>query len=324
LPGARCTRAVKLRILLTALLGTAVALVPVPASAKGPTEVEITGPGLEEPIRLDGAGDSRNPAGALKDLTGVFLPLTSSATSFAPTPPQDDLGPRYVATFSTDFDDTRVRQELYPFADGGPVVHMASGQPFHGQTTPRSGGWRRVDAGLEDLLISVGVPAPGRGEQWSTYRVRDHGLSISYPPAWRPASRPVAPSLVDPVIPLALGTYAFPTRGCGMAPGAALETLGRTDAFIAVYVGTGAVFGKTGFERPPRFSPDLPWRTGPGKCTENVQGTIRTLHFEVGDQQLMAMVAVGPDASAKRQATVYRILDTLTVASPSSPPAPAG
>jgi len=188
----------------------------------------------------------------------------------------------------------------------------------------RYGGWRQADPALTELLTSVGVPTLAERKGWSTARNREHGLSISYPPAWRPAWRPVAPSLVDPVIPLALGTYTFPTRGCGMAPGPALETLGKKDAFIAIYVGTGAVFGKTGFERPPRFSPEVPWRTGPGKCAENVRGTIRTLHFEVGEQRLMVLVAVGPEASPEREHTVYRILETLTVASPSSPPAPAG
>ncbi|MGH8986210.1 MAG: hypothetical protein ACRDY6_20390 [Acidimicrobiia bacterium] len=313
----------KLRILVAALLGTAVALVPVPASAKGPTEVEITGPGLEKPIHLQGAGDSRNPAGALTELTGVWLPFTHSGRSaFAAAPPQGDLGPRYVATFSTDFDDTMLRQELYPFAEGGPVVYAASGQALHGTET-RYGGWRRADPALTDVLVSVGVPT-GRGERWSTSRDREHGLSISYPPSWQPASSTVAPALMDPVVPLALGTYTFPTRGCGMAPGPALEALGPKDAFIAIYVGTGAVFAKTGLERPPRFGPELPWRTGERKCVRNVRGTVRTLHFEVGEQRLMVLAAIGHDVSARRENAVYRILDTLTVASPSSPPAPAG
>jgi hypothetical protein len=309
---------VKLRILVVTLLGTAVALVPLPASAKGPTAIEITGPGFDEVLRLD--RDSANTSHMQMLMETLYGP--PPAYRAAPT---EQLGPRYLVTFTMPWPegDEAIRQHVYPFADGGPLVRTPRGQTLYGEE--QASGWQRVDEPLDSLLVSLGAPAPpGADLEWLTYEDYEHGLSISYPPAWQPAASTVAPALIDPVIPLALGTYDFPTEGCGMAPGPALEALGAKDAFVAVYVGTGAVFGKTGFERPPRFSPDLPWRTGPGKCAENVQGTIRTLHFEVGQQRLMVMVAIGPEASPRRQETVYRILDTLTVASPSSPPAPAG
>ena len=44
---------------------------------------------------------------------------------------------------------------------------------------------------------------------------------------------------------------------------------------------------------------------------------VEPLRIEAG----MAMVGIGPEASAKRQETVYRILDTLTVESPPNGPA---
>jgi len=283
--------------------------VPLPASAKGPTAIEITGPGLDEPIRLDFRSGRTTTMSWHVDVA-----FGDPAYSTAPT---ERLGPRYAATFTLagpDRDQT-IRKHLYPFAESGPLVETPPGQTLYGEEL--ASGWQLADDTLDSQLVSLGVPAPaGADLEWLKYEDDDHGLSISYPPAWQAASSTVAPALVDPVIPLALGTYDFPSEGCGMAPGAALQALGPKDAFVAVYVGTGAVFQKTGLERPSRFGPDLPWYTGARKCVRNVKGTVRTLHFEVGEQRLMALVAVGPDASTRRQETAYRILDTLTVASP--------
>ena len=308
----------KLRILVVALLGTAVALVPVPASAKGPTAVEISGPGLDEPIRL--VRDSAISSQMQMLMETLYGPPPTHRAALTQQP-----RPRYLVAFTMPGPDgdEAMRQQLYPFAEGGPLVRTPPGQTLFGEA--RASGWQRGHDALDSLFVSLGAPAPAGAElEWLKYEDDEHGLSIAYPPAWQPASSTVAPALVDPVIPLALGTYDFPTDGCGMAPGPALEALGPQDAFVAVYVGTGAVFGKTGFERPPRFGPELPWRTGPRKCVRNVRGTVRTLHFEVGEQRLMVLAGIGREASARRQETVYRILDTLTVASPSSPPAPAG
>jgi hypothetical protein len=66
-------------------------------------------------------------------------------------------------------------------------------------------------------------------------------------------------------------------------------------------------------QRPTRFGPDLPWYVGPGKCAEDVRGTIRSLTFPDRGLRLDVMVAIGSDASIRRQEQAFRILDTLTV-----------
>jgi hypothetical protein len=302
---------VKLRILLTALLGTAVALVPLPVSAKGPTAIEITGPGLDEPIRLD-LGSAN---------TSHVQMLTE--TLYGPPPayrdaPTEQLGLRYLVTFtmpSSEGDDV-IRQHLYPFAEGGPLVRTPRGQTLYGEE--QASGWQRAGEPLDSLLVSFGAPAPrGADLEWLTYDDYEHGLSISYPPAWQPARSKVAPALVDPVIPLALGTYAFPTAGCGAVPGPALKAMGPKDAFIAVYVFGGmSTWGANVPTRPERFGPDLPWSEGPFKCTKNVRAHVRSLNFPDNGLRLDVMVALGPEVSPEREQTVYRILDTLTVAAP--------
>jgi hypothetical protein len=308
MPSARCTRAVKLRILVPLALATALVLVPTTASAKGPSEVEITGPGLEHPIHLE--RDSISP-----DQMSLLMDVGYSTFASYSAAPTERLGPRYVAriTMLGPAGDETVRKELYPFADGGPLVHTRAGQELHGRKV--ASGWDRADDRLDSLLVSVGVPAVTGAElEWLPYHDYEHGLSISYPPSWQPAKSTVAPLLVDPKIPLALGTYDFPTEGCGAGPAPALRAMGPKDAFVAVYVyGGSATWGPNVTERPTRFGPDLPWSEGPFKCGEDVRGTVRSLNFPDEGRQLDALIAFGPKASKRRQNQIYRILDTLTV-----------
>jgi hypothetical protein len=299
----------KRRVVVSLALATASVLVPTAASAKGPIPVVVDGPGLDEPIRL--------PGSAATELPTMLIGMIGVDGSQSVAAPTERLGPRYVATFtfmgpSAD-EKRRIRKQLYPFADGGPLVHTPRGQTLGGEQV--TGGWQRADDRLDSLLVSLGVPAPaGADLEWLTYHEYQHGLSISYPPSWQPARSKVAPVLLDPVIPVALGTYDFPTEGCGAVPGPALDALGRKDAFIAVYVFRGdASWGPTVSERPARFGPDLPWSAGPGKCADDIRGTIRSLSFPDRGLRLSVMIAIGEDASTRRQNEVYRILDTLTV-----------
>jgi hypothetical protein len=311
----------RLRMLVVVTIAGGLLLMPTPASAKGPNAVELTGPSLDEPIRIEPwteTGDGAGHVSALVQAARLFSAFGSRAAEIlAPEAPPGERGPRYVATYSmVGSNSTSIQQHLYPFADGGPLAYTPPDQSMFGASALGSG-WQRVDTSLDSLLVSFGVPAPpGADLEWLTDRDHETGLTISYPPAWQPANGTVAPLLVDPVIPLALGTYEFPTEGCGMGPGPALKALGPKDAFIAVYVFRGAATWAPMLpERPSQFGPDLPWSIGPGKCLDqdDVQGTIRTLMFQDGALQLKALVAMGSDASARRQEQTYRILDTLTV-----------
>jgi hypothetical protein len=132
-----------------------------PAQAKGIQSATITGPGLDEPIDFsppDGDG------GDLAALTAVWeampgQPRTSALMDEAPT---RQLGPQYRITwrFLIGPDDvTTIRQDLYPYADGGPLVHTPAGQPIFDQST--SGGWREAPVALRDRLRALGVPEAG-------------------------------------------------------------------------------------------------------------------------------------------------------------------
>jgi hypothetical protein len=132
-----------------------------PAQAKGIQSATITGPGIDDPIDFsppDGDG------GDLAALTGVWeaMPGQPQAPALMDQAPTAQLGPRFRITWRlvTGPDDvTAIRQDLYPYADGGPLVHTPVGQPIFAEST--SGGWREAPVALRDRLRAIGVPEAG-------------------------------------------------------------------------------------------------------------------------------------------------------------------
>ena len=146
--------AMKLRILVVAMLASGFLLTPTTASAKGVKDVTVSGAGLTTPIRL---GDSRS-ANDVAQRSG-FFPL--AADRFAASPPPGNLGPRYIATYRwlVGPDETvSMRQELYPFADVGALTYTPPGQ--NAFNSSRGGGWYQAGAELILLLVAAGVPVP--------------------------------------------------------------------------------------------------------------------------------------------------------------------
>jgi hypothetical protein len=148
-----------LRVLVAALLAAAIAFIPGAADAKGVTQVRISGPDLAKPIALgtEGAGYLAQTAG----LYGAFF-----ATGPPPTDPRlplEDLGRRYIATYTYSVPEQRterqatVRQELYPFAAGGAIAYTPRGQKLFNATCRST--WHR-DARLAPILIAAGLPPP--------------------------------------------------------------------------------------------------------------------------------------------------------------------
>ncbi len=173
-----------------------------------------------------------------------------------------------------------------------------------------------IVAGHRDRRVSTPPAATTSPAGWSTSRDLADGLSISYPRPWRPAISSLTPALVDPRVPIALGTYPLrPQRlgECDIVPQRALEALGPHDAFVAIYVYDGMATGDFRAHRPARFGPDLPWVEQHIQCTQNVHGHLGTLNFTDGGRHLSLLVAYGAKASTKRRHELYRILDTLTV-----------
>jgi hypothetical protein len=145
---------------LLLLLAVAALAVPSVAAAKGPDQATITGPGLDAPLSISGTEGSGD-LGVLVQGVGFF----PAAFDQSPDPmlnkrPAAYLGPRYQIVYRVPgphrVTDT-LRQDVYPYAKGGPVSYMKPGQPFWEQQT--RGGWFRGTAELKRMLIRAGLPA---------------------------------------------------------------------------------------------------------------------------------------------------------------------
>lgn len=145
---------------LVVLVAALALLLPAGASAKGPSEAQITGPGLASPLKITGVGEG-NASTDLGVLVtdGGFFPETfgQSPSPLLRTQPSN-LGPRYLVTYQVPGPVlASLEQELYPYAGGGPVTYMRPGQTFWGdqQTV---GGWYRGTAALKAMLVKAGLP----------------------------------------------------------------------------------------------------------------------------------------------------------------------
>jgi hypothetical protein len=143
----------KLRILLATVLTAGLAFVWATAAAKAPFDVTISGPGLTSPIRL-----SEISANELARNSAFFGQTSDRVTADRPA---GALGPRYAATYRWSLGQRApsvLRQDLYPFADAGPLSYTPPGQRVGERR--RTGGWSRAGPQLTMLLVAAGVPIP--------------------------------------------------------------------------------------------------------------------------------------------------------------------
>jgi len=131
------------------------------AAAKGPSEAEITGPGLNSALTIKGVGegDTSTDLGLLVNDAGFFPQAFGQSPSPMLRAQPPNLGPRYTVTYTVPGSTTStLEQELYPYASGGPASFMRPGQKFW-DTQSTVGGWYRGTPQLKSMLIRAGLPA---------------------------------------------------------------------------------------------------------------------------------------------------------------------
>ena len=146
-----------MKALLTLIAIAALAL-PASALGKGPTAATMDGPGGGG-ITFSG-DEGSGPLGSLVQQSGWF------AAVFEQTPnpmlaarPKGDLGPKYTVTYTVPgpYNDTFIiRQDIYPYANAGPVAYLAPNQRIFDMTTP--GGWFQAGPELKQTLVAAGLP----------------------------------------------------------------------------------------------------------------------------------------------------------------------
>jgi hypothetical protein len=156
------------RALAMLVLALLLAAVPTAAQAKGASAATISGggpgglPGGPIDLKGDGEPGSGTDLSNLAEAAGVFALLWEDgqpgALTSAPLPPAQ-RGARYTVTWTFpngDGGEDQVRQSVWPYAAGGPLTFMATGQKVLDGTT--KGGWYRAGDNLRQLLIGLGLP----------------------------------------------------------------------------------------------------------------------------------------------------------------------
>jgi hypothetical protein len=146
------------RLLFGGLLAMSTVVIAEPASAKASiAEASIAGPGLDGGITLE----HPNTDGLWKsgiDVTGGTDNVRADVVEELGLAPAD-LGPTYVVTYRF-HDDVLVRQDLYPYAEGGPVTYTPPGQEITvGITMQITSGWYRSSHTFFEYLIDHGLPS---------------------------------------------------------------------------------------------------------------------------------------------------------------------
>jgi hypothetical protein len=163
------------RLITIACLTTGMLLLAAaPALAKGASQAQITGPGLSHPILVGGNGEPGTDSnlGNLALQGGMFDGLygpnevAGGPKVLVKAPEKWSLGSAYEVTYTLPWTDVSgattnetFRQDIYPYAVGGPVIYTAPGQKVTGGST--TAGWMRGGAGLSATLTKLGIP---RGE----------------------------------------------------------------------------------------------------------------------------------------------------------------
>jgi hypothetical protein len=156
------------RALAMLVLALLLAAVPTAAQAKGASAATISGggpgglPGGPIDLKGDGEPGSGTSLSNLAEAAGVFALLWEDgqpgALTSAPLPPAQ-RGARYTITWTFpngDGGEDQVRQSVWPYAAGGPLTFMGTGQKVLDGTT--KGGWYRAGDNLRQLLVTLGLP----------------------------------------------------------------------------------------------------------------------------------------------------------------------
>ncbi|MGH9229962.1 MAG: hypothetical protein ACRD07_14770 [Acidimicrobiales bacterium] len=163
-------------VALTSLVGLAS-----PAAAKELESVTIHGPGLAQPVVLS-TGDNGTvldnagrPVDLKEQLYADVVMGDTTVVDLTTERPTDELGPDYSVAWRLSGVTTAYEQELYPFAAGGPLVHIYLDE---------FGMWYRVQASVLSTLADLGViAADSSGPKAPTSGAPAKKAAAAMPPA---------------------------------------------------------------------------------------------------------------------------------------------
>ena len=143
------------------------ALAPLPAHAKGADKATIEGDGMGSPIVFKSrGGDGAEPGGMsrlsrITDGSGIFPALFPSYPNpITANAPEGELGPMLTIEwhFPAGNESFTVTQDLYPYAEAGPLTYTAPGQPLF-DDSESAGGWFQSPRSFLPMLKRHGLPS---------------------------------------------------------------------------------------------------------------------------------------------------------------------
>ena len=144
---------------IVAALAVLALVLPAAGLAKGPAAATMEGPGLPGPVSFTG-DETSGPLGALTESSGWFPAVFPREPSpMLQARPSGELGAPYTVTYlvpGPDTDSFTIVQQVYPYAEGGPVTFVEPGQAVFDTTA--SGGWYRAGPELKAVLVAAGLP----------------------------------------------------------------------------------------------------------------------------------------------------------------------
>jgi hypothetical protein len=147
------------------------------------------------------------------------------------------------------------------------------------------------------------------------YESRRAAYIVDYPSDWYRAHKRLTPHLLDPLEVLAVATYPLRSGGdrCAHQPVNALEDLGPSDAFIALYERADPELARYP-KRPGRLSGLLEGIADSGRfCVPDSDRLDTWVPFSDGDRAFYLLVAVGRAAAAETRSQVEAILDSFRI-----------
>ena len=150
------------RVLFAGLVAISTVVTAGPASAKASiAKANITGPGLEGGLRIE-APDTEGLWESGIDVAGGLDDTRADSVEELRLAPAD-LGPSYLLTYRFEFSDDLIRQDLHPYAKGGPVTYTPPGQELTGPfgdagNMPITAGWYQSSLGFFRYLVDHGLP----------------------------------------------------------------------------------------------------------------------------------------------------------------------
>ena len=150
------------RGLFAALVAISTVVIAGPASAKAfIVGANISGPGLGGGLKIEGPDTEGLWESGIDVSGGLDDTRADEVEELRLTPA--DLGPRYLVTYrfglGSGSSDELIRQNLYPYAKGGPVMYTRPSQELAGESNMLiTAGWYQSSLGFFHYLVDHGLP----------------------------------------------------------------------------------------------------------------------------------------------------------------------